>query len=374
MTGRLRTLHVHSGNLYGGVERVLEVLAAASASTALDSSFALCFDGRLARALERIAVPVHELGPVQARRPDQVLRARRHLVAVLDVVRPDVALIHSAWAQAIFGPVLAANRVPMARWMHAPDPGPAWLEWWAARSGPSLVIANSRYTRDHLRRVGKGLPPAVIYPPMSAPAVADDARADVRRHLGVAPATLVIAVAARLEPWKGHQLLIDAFGRAAGADSELWVIGGAQRPSEQEYFSALCRQASGQGLEARVRFLGQRDDVARLLRAADIYCQPNTGPEPFGLAFVEALGAGLPVVATHMGAAPEIVDPDCGLLVQPHVDAVAAALASLMTDPGHRQRLAANARRRAEIFCDRDASVGALLGALRQVARPASTR
>jgi glycosyltransferase involved in cell wall biosynthesis len=44
----------------------------------------------------------------------------------------------------------------------------------------------------------------------------------------------------------------------------------------------------------RVRFAGQRDDVPRLLAAADLHCQPNSSPEPFGVAFVEALAAGLP--------------------------------------------------------------------------------
>ena len=57
----------------------------------------------------------------------------------------------------------------------------------------------------------------------------------------------------------------------------------------------------------------QRDDVPRLLAAADIFCQPNLGPEPFGIGFVEALSAGLPVITTATGGALEIVDGDCGI-------------------------------------------------------------
>ena len=69
------------------------------------------------------------------------------------------------------------------------------------------------------------------------------------------------------------------------------------------------------GLAERVRFLGERADVPDLLGAADIHCQPNSSPEPFGLAFVEALHAALPVVTSDAGGAREIVTPACGVLV-----------------------------------------------------------
>ena len=66
-----------------------------------------------------------------------------------------------------------------------------------------------------------------------------------------------------------------------------------------------------------MRWLGQRRDVPELLAAADIYCQPNVGAEPFGIVFVEALYTGLPVVTTALGGALEIIDASCGVLVPP---------------------------------------------------------
>ena len=66
-----------------------------------------------------------------------------------------------------------------------------------------------------------------------------------------------------------------------------------------------------------MRFLGQREDVPRLMAAADVFCQPNTGPEPFGIVLVEALYAGLPVVTSGFGGAAEIVDQTCGVLTAP---------------------------------------------------------
>ena len=121
-----------------------------------------------------------------------------------------------------------------------------------------------------------------------------------------------------MEAWKGHRLLLEALGRLRHVPGwVLWVAGGAQRPYEARYLAELEAQATELGIRGRVRFLGQRSDVPRLLRAADIHCQPNLGPEPFGIAFIEALQARLPVVTTAMGGPLEIIDGSCGVLVAP---------------------------------------------------------
>ena len=106
-----------------------------------------------------------------------------------------------------------------------------------------------------------------------------------------------------------------------------------------------------------------------LLAAADVLCQPNTGPEPFGVAFVEALYAGRPVVTSRLGGAIEIVAADCGLLVEPaDPAALAAALAALIADPQSRARLGAAGPARARALCDpaavRDRLHGLLAGLL----------
>jgi glycosyltransferase involved in cell wall biosynthesis len=102
----------------------------------------------------------------------------------------------------------------------------------------------------------------------------------------------------------------------------------------------------------QVRFLGQRSDVPKLLAAADIHCQPNLGGEPFGIAFIEALYAGLPVVTTAIGAAPEIIDQTCGVLVAPQdSQAIAQALERLMTSAEERDRLKHGGISRASVLC-----------------------
>ncbi len=90
-----------------------------------------------------------------------------------------------------------------------------------------------------------------------------------------------------------------------------------------------------------------------MLAAADIHCQPNTGPEAFGIAFVEALYAGLPVVTTAIGGALEVVEDTCGILVAPSSPAsLARALSRLIGGDELRRRLGSAGPARARHLCD----------------------
>jgi len=132
-----------------------------------------------------------------------------------------------------------------------------------------------------------------------------------------------------------------------------WMIGGPQRRDEATYAKSLVQLADRLQIGGRVRFTGERSDVPRLLASADLLCQANISPEPFGIALVEALGAGLPVVTSAFGGAIEIVDESCGRLVPPgDPAALAAALDPLIADPALRDRLAHAAPARARLLCD----------------------
>jgi glycosyltransferase involved in cell wall biosynthesis len=175
-----------------------------------------------------------------------------------------------------------------------------------------------------------------------------------------------------MEPWKGHRQLLAALERLKAVPGwTCWIAGGAQRPQERIYCQQLQRQVAAAGLESRVQFLGQRSDVDRILAAADIHCQPNEGPEPFGIAFIEALDAGLPVVTVAMGGPVEIVDPTCGVLTPPgDIAALADALRRLIDDPAERRRLGTAGPERARQLCDPTARMQELQRVLEEVAGP----
>jgi glycosyltransferase involved in cell wall biosynthesis len=181
---------------------------------------------------------------------------------------------------------------------------------------------------------------------------------------------VVILQTSRLERWKGHGLLLQALAllKEAGGWS-CWIAGGAQRPAEETYLRELQGETERLGLSTRVRFIGQRADIPGVLAAADIHCQPNTLPEPFGIAFVEALQAGLPVVTTALGGALEIVDESCGLLVPPGDPArLAGALKLLIAEPARRRRLSAGGPPRARTICAPGVQLGKLHAALTAIA------
>ncbi|MDQ3486791.1 MAG: glycosyltransferase family 4 protein [Acidobacteriota bacterium] len=362
----MKVLHVHSGNMFGGIERMLETLAPAIAGVApVGSTFALCFGGAVAHRLRAAGATVHVLGAVHARQLSEIRQARRALAGVLQPEAWDAVLVHSAWSQAIFGPTILNSRVPLVRWLHAPQPGPRVLEFWARRSRPALVLCNSQYTADHGRAQIAGVPHVVQYPPSVMRARRPDVRVKVRGSLATPLDTTVVVLAARLEAGKGHSLLIEALAGLPDRSWEAWIVGGAQHADEQTYLDGLRALAGAAGLSGRIRFLGQRTDVAELFEAADVYCQPNVAPDSFGLSFIEALAAGLPVVTARLGAAPEIVDSTCGTLVPAgSAPALTAALARLIERADERRTLSAGARARARKFCDVPASLFQLAGQL----------
>jgi glycosyltransferase involved in cell wall biosynthesis len=292
---------------------------------------------------------------------------------------PDVVVCHGCWPHALFGPVARRAGCPLVYWMHDWAGSGQWAEYRSLRVVPDLVVVNSHTIATSLPQLFPSAPYEVLYYPIAPPPPIDRAlaRARLRRELGTSPEAAVIVQASRLEAWKGHSLLIEALGRLRDqAGWVAWVAGGVQRPHEQEYMDRLQAEAQRAGIADRVQFLGQRADVPHLLAAADIHCQPNTGPEPFGIAFIEALYAGLPVVSTRLGGAAEIVNETCGVLVPPaDPAALASALGALIADPEARTRLGSAGPARARQLCDPATELARLEellgGVVKAQARPA---
>lgn len=371
----MRVLHVYSGNLYGGIETLLVTLARnRGLYPAMESHFALCFEGQLSRELVAAGTTVHHLGNVRVSRPATVLRARRALGKLLRGGGFDLVTCHSAWSQALFGPVVRSAGLPLVFWLHDAANGTRWLERWARFTPPDLTIANSRFTAGTLPRLYSGIPVEILHCPVASPHMQHfhAERSETRAEFRTAPDAVVIIQVSRLEPYKGHLLHLEALGILRDVPGWIcWQVGGAQRPHEARYMEELVRAADRLGVAERVRFLGQRSDVPRLLAGADIHCQPNVSPEPFGIAFVEALYAGLPVVTTPIGGAKEIVNGSCGILVRPgDAGALADALGSLIQDPALRSRLAGAGPARARTVSDPAAQLARLGELLARTLRP----
>jgi glycosyltransferase involved in cell wall biosynthesis len=368
----LRVLHVTAGNLFGGIERMLLTMIAAQ-RTDCAHEVAVGFDGRLARELRDAGSPPHVFGDVRFRRPDTVWRARRVLHRLLSAGRHDAVICHAPWSCALAGPVARRAGRPLFMWAHdAPQPE-AWPERRIARVPPDRFLCNSRHTAAAVARWMPGVPADIVHPPvLPAPSVSAGERRDLRGTLGASDHTVVILLASRLEAWKGHRVLLEASERLRG-DVAVWIAGGPQRPEESEYFGELSRLAAARSAGTPVRFLGERGDVPHLMAAADVYCQPNTSPEPFGIAFVEALAAGVPVVTTAIGGALEIVDERCGILVHEASPVlVAEALQRLIDAPALRASLSAAGPAQARRVSDPQARLSEVRDLVRAQLEPTS--
>ena len=151
-----------------------------------------------------------------------------------------------------------------------------------------------------------------------------------------------IGCVSRLSREKGVDVLMEAFRRVASAHSgaRLVLVGDGL---ERAALEAMSRQF---GLDARVQFLGMRDDVPEILRDVDVFVLPSR-TEGLPMALLEAMAAGLPIVATAVGGVPEAIrDEEAGLLVPPeNPDAMARAILRLASDEALRKRLAGGARK-----------------------------
>ena len=170
-------------------------------------------------------------------------------------------------------------------------------------------------------------------------------RQAAREALGLDPEQLVVMTVGRLNVMKGHVHLLDAVPGLLGRFPDLAVVV-AGRGHLQEQLQA---QADALGVSGAVRLLGQRRDARMLLDAADVFVLPSKH-EGMPLVLLEAMDAGLPVVATRViGSAEVVVEGETGLLVRPKdPTALEHALAQLLADPALRARFGTAGRQRFE--------------------------
>lgn len=180
----------------------------------------------------------------------------------------------------------------------------------------------------------------------------------IREELRLGDAPLVVSVA-RLDDEKGGEWLLRAL-QEVGREAHLAMIGEGPR---LEQWRALCATL---GIASRVHFLGLRQDVEELLAAASVVVAPSVCDEGFGLAALEGMAAGKPVVVTNSGPMPEIVE-GAGLVV-PKRDAAALAEAidGLLRNHVLARKLGDRGRLRASAVYGMDRSIEQLMSVYRR--------
>jgi glycosyltransferase involved in cell wall biosynthesis len=350
----MRVLHISGDALVGGVESFLITLARNKAADQASShDFAFTAEGPAIDTIRLTGAQVHYLGSSSYKKPMALNLARRRLKAICREYKYDVAVFHNyPYLVAAFADVLWRRKVKMVRYFHneiIPHSKLERLVRLIYTRFLDLSVCNSHFLL-------KCMPEAngtVVYCSVDRQIeLTEGKRNEIRRRFATTPEQPLVIQACRMAERKGHTRLLQALGTLKSLPWTCWIVGGPQKEREISYFDGIKNLARELGIADRVCFLGTRNDVPELLAAADIFCHPNIyPPEPFGIAIVEALQAGLPVVTSAMGGAMEIVSEQCGFLVSPDDNvALADALRRLLTEDRLRQQMSVSARARGELF------------------------
>ena len=380
LLGRIRVAQVIESDGPGGAERVLAELSGSlhRAGLAVVGVLPLTGEGWLARELEHVGIQVERVpmnGPLDLASIAALTRVfRRHSITAVHShdFQMAVACAAASWrVGAAHVMTMHGSRYYAERWRRRAALG------LAVRAPRSALVAVSHALATHLRRdlrLSAGKVSVVANGvPLRGPAVPARLRADLRLKRDD---QLVLAVG-NLYPVKGHRDLIDALSLLDAGDRRVHLaIAGRGDLAE-----ALTSHACDLGMSDRVHLLGLRADIPELLAAADLFVMPSHS-EGLPMAVLEAMAAGLPIVATAVGDVPRALDHgSAGLLVPPASPTVLAAAMRLLLDDrrlartlGERAAVRVRAHYSLQAMADRYASLYASLRAEPVSAAPAAAR
>ena len=323
----------------GGAERHLVDLATTLHDRGVRVEVACSAAGPLATDLRECGIPLHVLMPTCVKRRTSARHARE-LRRVVMQQRPDVVHAHLYASAAAAALATVGTGIPLVVTEQTEAP------W---RSLRARLVSRFVYRRAHAviavsEAIREGL--------LTRYRVTEEKVRVVRNSVIPMPSGTrngrngrTVGTIARLHPEKGLAFLLDAAPKIASAvpDVRFMLVGDGPLREELE---AHARRV---GVAARVDFMGARDDARQLIPGFDVLALPSIS-EGTPLTIVEAMLAGVPVVATAVGGVPEQVeDHETGLLVPPRdAKALAVAVVQTLTDQALARRIAEAARARAE--------------------------
>lgn len=261
--------------------------------------------------------------------------------------RPDVVHFHTARALSLAAYRPAGTPGVVTRRMDYAPRGARPYVGWLYRQVDGIV-AVSQAARAAMAE--RGVDPDRVTVVPSGVNVAHFARADrsaARAELGIDSDRAVVSIVGSLHARKGHALLLQAVAILRQEGLDVLCVAAGEGPEHE----ALERQTGALGLVGHVRLLGHIEDVLPVVAAADVVAQPSLA-EGLGVAAVEAMASGRPVVASGVGGLMETIRNDVEGFHVPigDVPALSEALGRCLRDPELRRRLGAAGRERAARF------------------------
>ena len=232
-------------------------------------------------------------------------------------------------------------------WSYEGDPMRVWLDGRVIGRLVTRFVAVSNADAERMVSIEHVPASKVVYIPTGYVPHPSTVRSDLRKDLGLRPDTPVVLTASILRPQKALDVLIDAHARVLRTvpAAHLIIAGDGSRRADLEHHVAEL------GVQDTVHFLGSRSDIDSILGQADVAAM-SSDFEGMPLFAFECMANHTPLVATAVGGLPDVIeDGRTGLLVpRRDPDALAAALAGLLTDAPRRERLASAALARLDEF------------------------
>ena len=324
-------------------------------------------NSRLMEMIRAAGVSTRGLQALEARFTWRVDRMIRYLLSFAAVIRcarnvvkdeaPDAIHANSIRAGLVMSAATLGLRVPVI-W-HAHDilprhPLSTAIRLFACTTSQNRILAVSHAVADRfrgvvLRPLTHRVPITVIHNAVDLDRFQPDENAgqEIRSELDLSATQPVVGIVGQLTPRKGQLELIEAFSQVAREtpDSLLLIIGEPLFNRDQEYAKKLKQVAQALGISDRVCFLGNRDDVPRVMQGLDVLVV-NSHQEPFALTVLEGLASGTAVLATAVGGTPEMVrHRENGYLVSSRDHAeLSNAILALLRDKNLRRQLGRNGR------------------------------
>lgn len=330
----------------GGAERQVVDLAVALRRKGYEVTVACSVAGDLSGVLEKAGIPTRPLLDRLVKRRLSLAYAWR-LRRLLRRERFDLVHAHVYASTAAAAIATLGTSPPLVITEHTEA---SWQDWrarrvnrWVYRRAKHIMAVSIPIRRRLIER--DGVPPGLITVVPNAVVPAPEVHPDAPLAL---PAGLherpLVGVVARLQLEKGVANFLKAAARVAPLFPEAHFVIAGDGPLRQE----LVALTEDLGLRSRVHFLGFRSDASVLMRSLDVLVVPSL-TEGSPLVTLEAMAAGVPVVASAVGGIPDQVRHDKeGLLIPPgDTDALGDALLDLLRDPARARRLGEAGRRRA---------------------------
>lgn len=258
--------------------------------------------------------------------PAALKEARWQLHSVINQFKPDIIVTCTNKDHFVTGAACKLVKLPHVWWVNDALTRD-FFSWptrmafrWFARRDAARLIAVSDYCRAALIRLGlapekvvtihNGIPPLTIDPNRSG---------TLREFYGLSPEEKLFGTAGRFTPWKGQELFLELARKwiAEGKPGHFILIGRAFN-EEQAFEQKLKQYVIDHKLEDRVHFLAYQSNLPATLMELDAFLHTSLRPEPFGRVVLEAMQAGVPVIAARAGGVPEIITPgEHGLLAEP---------------------------------------------------------